>query len=382
MRGKEKLDEAVGQRPRADERADAHASSSGPSSRIEALEREVAALKAKAKARPAAARKPAARRQGEARGPPSRPLARIAITGTASFLGGRVLRRLVEARGADAVLAVDIAAPPTTLHGVRHRMVDLTLPGADQRLVDVFQEEHVDTVVPRGLLHDPAPRRRLLARARVDRHAAPGGGGGRGRRAAPGAALLHRGLRGARAEPELPHRGPARPTPRSPLAWVRDKVEAEEHAFSFSRRYPGLGVTRPALRDAAGARGPHLLHAHLQQAGGPGGAGLRPARAAPAPRRRPRRAWTPPSRRAPAGSSTWCRAARSSLLTALHLADKLTVAVPHVVAYPVADLWWALGRGGGPGRLHRLRALPLRGRRREGAARARLRGAATRAGTR
>ena len=24
---------------------------------------------------------------------------------------------------------------------------------------------------------------------------------------------------------------------------MRDKVEAEEHAFSFSRRYPGLGVT-------------------------------------------------------------------------------------------------------------------------------------------
>jgi hypothetical protein len=38
-----------------------------------------------------------------------------------------------------------------------------------------------------------------------------------------------------------------------------------------------------------------------------------------------------------------------TLLTALHLADKLTVAVPHVVAYPAADLWWASGVGEAPG---------------------------------
>jgi UDP-glucose 4-epimerase len=38
-----------------------------------------------------------------------------------------------------------------------------------------------------------------------------------------------------------------------------------------------------------------------------------------------------------------------SLLTALHLSDKLTVAVPHVVAYPVAELWWGSGVGEAPG---------------------------------
>jgi len=61
-------------------------------------------------------------------------VARVAITGTASFLGSRLLRRLVGAHGGDSVLAIDITAPPTTLHGVRHRMVDLTLPGADRWL--------------------------------------------------------------------------------------------------------------------------------------------------------------------------------------------------------------------------------------------------------
>ena len=50
-------------------------------------------------------------------------MGRLAITGTASFLGSRLLRRLVEARGGDAVVAVDIASPPATLD-VRHREVD------------------------------------------------------------------------------------------------------------------------------------------------------------------------------------------------------------------------------------------------------------------
>ena len=68
-------------------------------------------------------------------------MARVAVTGTASYLGGRILRRLVDARGADEIVTVDIASPPAALNGVRHRMVDLTLPGADARLVDVFEEE-------------------------------------------------------------------------------------------------------------------------------------------------------------------------------------------------------------------------------------------------
>ena len=82
-------------------------------------------------------------------------MSRIAITGTASYLGSRILRRLVESRGADRVVTVDITPPPTTLHGVRYRMVDLTLPGADQRLVDVFREEQVDTVVHAAFFTTP-----------------------------------------------------------------------------------------------------------------------------------------------------------------------------------------------------------------------------------
>jgi hypothetical protein len=36
-------------------------------------------------------------------------------------------------------------------------------------------------------------------------------------------------------------------------------------------------------------------------------------------------------------------------LTALHLADKVTLPVPHPAAYPLAELWWGAGVGEAPG---------------------------------
>ena len=38
-----------------------------------------------------------------------------------------------------------------------------------------------------------------------------------------------------------------------------------------------------------------------------------------------------------------------TLLTALHLSDKVIVPVPHPAAYPLAELWWAAGVGEAPG---------------------------------
>ena len=142
--------------------------------RIEALEQELQAVKAKVKKAPASTARKAAAEEEVAMG-------RIAVTGTSSFLGSRILRRLVDQRDPDSVVAVDIASPPATLAGVRHRMVDLTLPGADQRLVDVLAGRGGGHRRSRGLLHEPAARRVLLARAGVDRDAAPGGRRGRGR---------------------------------------------------------------------------------------------------------------------------------------------------------------------------------------------------------
>ncbi len=81
-------------------------------------------------------------------------MGRIAITGAGSFLGGRLLRRLVDERDGDDVVVVDVAAPPPAL-GVRQRRVDLTEPGADEALLQVFRVEQVDAVAHLAFLTNP-----------------------------------------------------------------------------------------------------------------------------------------------------------------------------------------------------------------------------------
>ena len=51
---------------------------------------------------------------------------------------------------------------------------------------------------------------------------------------------------------------PLQPNPA--LAWVRDKLEAEQHAAAFARRYPEHDGHGAALRAAVRARRAHLLH--------------------------------------------------------------------------------------------------------------------------
>jgi UDP-glucose 4-epimerase len=274
-------------------------------------------------------------------------VARIAITGTASFLGGRLLRRLVAARGADGVLAVDIAAPPTTLHGVRHRMVDLTLPGADRRLVEVFREEQVDTVFHAAFFTTP---RRDAAYA----HELESIGTLHLSAAAAAAGVRHLLLRsftavyGARGQNPnfLTEERP--PDAESRLSWVRDKAEAEAHAFSFSRRYPGLGVSVLRFAPLVGP-GVYTFYTRiLSKRVVPVVLGydplvqlLHPDDALDAAERA--------LERGPIGVVNVVPRQAITLLTALHLAEKLTVAVPHLLAYPLAEVWWGSGVGEAPG---------------------------------
>jgi UDP-glucose 4-epimerase len=274
-------------------------------------------------------------------------MSRIAITGTASYLGGRVLRRLVEARGADAAVAVDIAAPPTTLRGVRHRMVDLTLPGADQRLVDVFGEEDVDTVFHAAFFTNP---RRDAAYS----HELESIGTLHLAAAAAAAGVRHLVLRsftavyGARGQNPNFLTEDRPPAAAAGLGWVRDKAEAEGHAFSFSRRYPGLGVTVLRFATLLGP-GVHTFYTRIfSKRVVPVVLGydplvqlLHPDDALDAVEA----ALT----RGPVGVVNVVPRVTITLLTALHLADKLTVPVPHVVAYPLAELWWGSGVGEAPG---------------------------------
>ena len=274
-------------------------------------------------------------------------MGRIALTGTASFLGGRLLRRLVEQRGADAVLAVDITPPPTTLHGVRHRMVDLTLPGADRRLVEVFREEDVATVFHAAFF--TTPRRDTSYAHELESigtlHLAA---------AAAASGVGHLLLRSFTAVYGARGRNPsflteaARPDASSPLGWVRDKAEAEEHAFSFSRRYPGLGVTVLRLAPLLGP-GVHNFYTRVaSKRVVPVLLGYDPLVQLLHPEDG-LEAVLLALEHAPAGVVNVVPRAPITLLTALHLADKVTVPVPHPAAYPLAELLWASGVGEAPG---------------------------------
>jgi len=274
-------------------------------------------------------------------------VARIAVTGTASFLGGRLLRRLASERGADSVLAVDIAPPPLALQGVRHRMVDLTLPGADRRLVEVFREEHVESVFHAAFFttprRDESYAHELESIGTLHLSAAA---------AAAGVKRLvvrsFTAVYGARGQNPGLLTEERRPDAEARLAWVRDKLEAEQHAFSFSRRYPGLGVT--VLRFAT-LLGPGV-HTHytriLSKRLVPVVLGYDPLVQLLHPDDALAAAGLALEAE-PLGVVNVVPRSALTLLTALHLADKVTLPVPHPAAYPLADLAWSAGVGEAPG---------------------------------
>jgi UDP-glucose 4-epimerase len=274
-------------------------------------------------------------------------MGRIAVTGTSSFLGSRILRRLVDQRDPDSVLAVDIASPPATLQGVRHRMVDLTLPGADQRMMDVLKDEEVDTVVHTAFFTSPK-------RDSSYSHELESIGTLHLVAAAAAAGVSHFLMRsftavyGARGQNPNFLSEDRRPDPNPSLAWVRDKLEAEQHALSFAKRYPAMGLTILRFAPLLGA-GVHTFYSRifakrvvpivfgydpLVQLLHPDDA-LDAVDAALA--------------NGPSGIVNVVPSDTISMLNALHLAEKLTVAVPHPLAYALSDLLWASGVGLAPG---------------------------------
>jgi UDP-glucose 4-epimerase len=272
---------------------------------------------------------------------------RIALTGTASFLGGRLLRRLAESRGADQLLVVDVAAPPAALD-VRHRAVDLTEPAADQRLLDVFREEQVDEVLHFAFY--TGPRRDAVNAHELESIGtlallAAAAAAGVGRVVMRSFTAVY----GARGQNPafLTEDRPLQPDPA--LAWVRDKLEAEQHASAFARRYPDLKIAVLRFAPLVGP-GVHTFYTRiLDRRVVPVLMGYDPLvqmlhpddalAAAQAAVERP-----------VAGAFNVVPSRPIPLLTALHLAGKIPVAVPHPLAYPAADLMWAGGIGEAPGR--------------------------------
>jgi UDP-glucose 4-epimerase len=271
---------------------------------------------------------------------------RLAVTGTSSFLGSRLLRRLAGQRGGDALVAIDVAAPPPALD-VRHRAVDFTEPASDQRLLEAFREDEVETVVHTAFFTSP---RRDASHA----HVLESIGTLNLLAAAVAAGVRHVVLRSFTAVYGASGQNPSfltedRPLPAtSRLRWLRDKLEAEQHAASFAKRYPALGVTVLRFAPLFGP-GVHTFYTRIfDHRVVPMLMGFDPlmqllhpddalAAALRAVERRPRGAFNVvPSHPIP-------------LATALHLSAKIPVAVPHPVAYVAADALWSTGVGDAPG---------------------------------
>ena len=271
---------------------------------------------------------------------------RLALTGTGSFLGAKLLRRLIEARGNDEVVTIDIAAPPVRL-GVRHREIDFTQPAADERLLQVLREEEVDTLVHFAFFTNPR-------RDQTYAHELESIGTLNLMAAAAAAGVSRVVLRsftavyGARGQNPnfLTEDRPLQPN--ASLAWVRDKLEAEQHAASFARRYPQMSVSvlRFAPLFGPGVRtfytrifdhrvvpllmgfDPLVQLLHPDDALDAAAAALvRPV----------------------AGAFNIVPRAAIPLRSALHLGAKVPVPVPHPLAYAASDALWAAGLAEAPG---------------------------------
>lgn len=272
---------------------------------------------------------------------------RVALTGAFSFIGSHLLRRLVERRGPDRVVVLDVAHPPANLKGVRYRLLDLTLPAADRKLIDILQQEEVDTLVHTafhtGPRRDPAYSHELESIGTLHVLAACAAAGvGHVVQRSFTAVYGARGQNPSFLTEEHP------PRPNEDFWWIRDKHEAEQHALAFARRYPHMTVT---LLRLAPLIGPGLFTFYTRLFANrvvgvvmgydPLLQMLHPEDAVAA--------FEAALERKRGGVFNVVPRDSLSLLTALHLAEKVTVAVPHPLAYALADLLWAAGLGEAPG---------------------------------
>lgn len=168
-------------------------------------------------------------------------MGRIAITGASSFLGERFLRRLIRDGHGDDIVVIDVAAPPLAEGSVLFRKVDLTEPAADQAMLDLLKADGIETLV--HLAFFTSPRRDT-----TNAHELESIGTLAVLAAAAAAGVKNFVMRsftfvyGARGQnPALIRESLPLPS-REALAWLRDKVEAEEHAASFAKRYPEMAV--------------------------------------------------------------------------------------------------------------------------------------------
>lgn len=168
-------------------------------------------------------------------------MGRIAITGASSFLGERFVRRLIREGHGDDLVVIDVAEPQISEGAIHFRKVDLTEPAADQAMLDLLKADSIETLVHLAFFTNPR-------RDATNSHELESIGTLAVLAAAAAASVRNFVMRsftfvyGARGQnPALIREATPLPA-RAPLGWLRDKVEAEEHAASFAKRYPEMAV--------------------------------------------------------------------------------------------------------------------------------------------
>lgn len=265
---------------------------------------------------------------------------RIALTGAGSFLGGRLLRRLVESKGGDRLLVLDVASPPAAL-AAHHRELDLTEPAADEALLRVLREEQVETLAHFAFVTNPR-------RDSTFAHELESIGTLAVLAAAAAAGVRRVVMRSFTAVYGARGQNPTFLTEDRPLhlsaslGWVRDKLEAEQHAASFARRYPDVAI---AVLRFAPLFGPQVRTFYTRvfdkrvvpmlMGFDPLLQMLHPDDALDAAERA--------LERDVRGAFNIVPKAPIPLVAALHLAAKIPVPVPHPFAYAVCGALWAAG---------------------------------------
>lgn len=272
---------------------------------------------------------------------------RIAVTGIATFLGARLLRALAGSVGGRTVVTLDVADPDAAL-GVRHHAIDLTDPASGQALLDVLRAEKVTTLVHAAIPTNPS---RDAARS----HELESIGTLTVLAAAAAAGVEHVVLRSFTAVYGARGRNPAFLTeerqlqPDLALGWMRDKLEAEQHAASFARRYPGMAITVLRFATLFGPGVRTFYTAIFDKRVVPVLMGYDPLVQLLHPDDALSALIGAVDDRV-AGVFNIVPARAIPLLSALHLAEKVPLPVPHPLAYAAADLLWAAGLVDAPAR--------------------------------
>src|SRR5580698_5322712 len=98
---------------------------------------------------------PLAERRSTSVAPPSARTRVVALTGAASFLGANLIGLLEEDDRVHRIVSLDIKPPPTAGKKTRTYDVDLTQPTAEARLAEILAAERVDTLVHLAFLASP-----------------------------------------------------------------------------------------------------------------------------------------------------------------------------------------------------------------------------------